>query len=69
MKETFCKNCIHFCQHYRLEGLWFIPVRCGHCTGPHGTVRKPDSPGCERFCSAVAGENVVPFPGPRLKKE
>ena len=31
MKTQTCKHCLHFCQHYRLEDLWFVPVRCGHC--------------------------------------
>lgn len=64
MKHNLCKNCIHFCQHYRLDGLWFVPVRCGHCTHPHGTVRKPDAPACAHYQEHAPAENVIPFTRP-----
>ena len=42
MKTQTCKHCLHFCQHYRLEDLWFVPVRCGHCIYPGGKSRRPE---------------------------
>ena len=51
MKTQTCKHCLHFCQHYRLEDLWFVPVRCGHCIYPGGKSRRSEEAACEHFAA------------------
>ena len=55
MKTQTCKHCLHFCQHYRLEDLWFVPVRCGHCIYPGGKKPPAGGSGVRAFHCKIPG--------------
>ena len=49
MKETTCKNCKNFHQHYALDGQKLHWVDCGHCGVERTRSKKPDAMICKNF--------------------
>ena len=49
MEEKFCKDCKHFCQHYRLDETGFVRVYCGHCMRIRPMSKKPHQKICGNF--------------------
>ena len=49
MKEAYCKDCIHFRQHYIRFGYRYDVVSCGHCVYPRLKHRKPNNDACSHF--------------------
>ena len=49
MKETYCKDCTHFRQHYIRFGYRYDVVSCGHCVYPRLKHRKPNNETCAHF--------------------
>ena len=54
MEEKFCKDCKHFCQHYRLDETGFVRVFCGHCMMMRCKSKKSYQKICDNF---EQGEN------------
>ena len=55
MEEKFCKDCKHFCQHYRLDETGFVRVFCGHCMLMRHKSKKSYQKICDSF---EPGENM-----------
>ena len=49
MEEKFCKDCKHFCQHYRLDERGLVRVFCGHCMLMRHKSKKSYQKICEDF--------------------
>ena len=57
MDRMFCKDCVHFRQHYALDQRKIFRVYCGHCMQHKVKKRKPDAIACEYFEIAPPDEN------------
>ena len=58
MEKTFCKNCVHFRQHYALDKRHIFRVYCGHCTFPKVRRKRPDAAACEQYTPAAPDESA-----------
>jgi len=58
MKESSCKNCTHYRQHYTFDKRRIFQVYCGHCTFPKIRRKLPDADICENFAIADPDESA-----------
>ena len=58
MEKNYCKNCVHFHQHYALTERKILRVYCGHCTLTFSKSKKPDALACDQFDHAVPDESA-----------
>ena len=58
MEKKYCKDCVHFYQHYTFNNRKIFQVCCGHCT--LGRVKKkwPDTVACKDFIAAPPDEEA-----------
>lgn len=49
MEQEYCRNCVHFKQHYHISGEYGFLIDCGHCVCPGLKHRKATAKACERF--------------------
>ena len=58
MDKVFCKDCVHFRQHYALDQRKIFRVYCGHCMLRHTRRRRPDAAACDGFAPAPPDESA-----------
>ena len=58
MAKQYCKDCVHFLQHYALSGGKLYRVYCGHCTLQRAKRRRPDADACDAFVYAAPDEDA-----------
>lgn len=55
MRSTICNTCIHYRQHYTLDGEKLFRINCGHCACIERKSWKLCSKACESY---VPGESI-----------
>ncbi len=58
MENKYCRHCMHFQQHYALNGRKIFRIYCGHCTLHTARKRRPDTIACENFAPGCADEEA-----------
>ena len=58
MEKQYCKNCLHYKQHYALDQKKIYRVYCGHCIKPKVKHKKPDAVACDLFIPTDPDENA-----------
>ncbi len=58
MQNKYCKQCIHFRQHYAFDQRKIFRVYCGHCTLGKARKKQPDRLACDSFAAAPPDENA-----------
>lgn len=53
LENNYCKNCIHFRQHYALDRRKIYRVHCGHCMLRNSRKKQPDAAACDSFALAL----------------
>ena len=56
--ERYCKDCVHYLQHYALDKRKIFRVYCGHCTYRRIRNKRPDAIGCENYSFAESREEA-----------
>jgi len=58
MGQLYCKQCVHFRQHYAFDEKRIFRVYCGHCTFMKVRRKAPDAPACDKFSPAPPDEDA-----------
>ena len=60
MEKTYCKSCIHYKQHYILDGKSIVRIYCGHCMKKKARAmgRKPNAAICDQYIPCPPDEEA-----------
>lgn len=58
MEKLYCKNCVHFRQHYTLDKQKIFRVYCGHCTLQTVRKKRPDTIAYANYAPAPPDEDA-----------
>ena len=58
MEKNYCRDCVHFHQHYALNERKIFRVYCGHCMQHKARRKRPDTVACDDFAPAPPDEDA-----------